>query len=109
MRPYNLKDAQLKGLLVSIDSSLGTLAVIEWTEHEKSNTIAVISDSIFLLVSKRLGRILCRIPLQDIVSVCGHGTQAVSQEGCKAWVNNLPVSEQIHQDMRLELANMMFR
>lgn len=69
MRPYSRDDALLKELLVSVDPSLATLGLVDCVEDRAGASVAVVSDSLFLHVSKVQRRLLLKVPLRDIKDI----------------------------------------
>merc|ERR1712137_497239 len=78
MRTYNQKHADLKKTLTEIDEGLGMLAIIDMVVDEGSETVAIVSDTLFLHVNTTLKKILLNERLQDIAEVTVVAQQKVA-------------------------------
>lgn len=69
MRTYNQSHADLKKTLTEIDEGLGMLAIIDMVVDDGTETVAIVSDTLFLHVNTTLKTILLNERLQDIAEV----------------------------------------
>merc|ERR1719362_232962 len=113
MRPYSFPDAELKALLFRLDASLGSLALVDCAWDPMGVSVAVISESLFIFVSKETKEVkeaketkesregketkdqrpfFLKLPLRDVMEECQRRSPAVSgQEACRLWMAGRPV------------------
>mmetsp|Transcript_4668 Transcript_4668/g.13988 ORF Transcript_4668/g.13988 Transcript_4668/m.13988 type:complete len:122 (-) Transcript_4668:109-474(-) len=107
MRPYSLPDAHLKVLLASADGDLATLALVDCAWDPAGASVAVVSDRLFVHVSKVQRRLLLKVPLRDVAEEC-RGRPAVSlQQACRLWVVGQPVLRAADARMRQAVAQLL--